>query len=158
MTWGIFKMSIKNKIKQKKYNKGYYDSGKGKRDCQKYDSSAKGKKTRKNYYQKNKEEICAKKKIDRATNPIKTILINRKKHLKKKYSLTLEQYDQMFEQQNGVCAICGLPELNRRLAVDHNHKTGKIRGLLCIQCNVKLCALENKKFAKEAKKYLNFYS
>ena len=51
------------------------------------------------------------------------------------HGLSVEQYDKMFEEQNGLCKICGLPEINRRLAVDHNHNTGKIRGLLCTKCN-----------------------
>ena len=58
--------------------------------------------------------------------------------LKHYYNITLAEYDQMFEDQKGVCAICGNPENNRRLAVDHDHKTGKVRGLLCTRCNVKL--------------------
>ena len=54
------------------------------------------------------------------------------------YNISLAEYDQMFHDQNGVCAICGNPEINRRLAVDHCHKTSKVRGLLCTTCNVKL--------------------
>lgn len=61
--------------------------------------------------------------------------IARKAHLKSKFNITLEQYDKMLEKQNGVCAICGKPPIHRKLAIDHNHKTGKIRGLLCIRCN-----------------------
>jgi hypothetical protein len=41
----------------------------------------------------------------------------------------------MFEGQSGVCAICGRPPGAKRLDVDHNHETGKIRGLLCGSCN-----------------------
>ncbi len=57
------------------------------------------------------------------------------------YKITLQDYADMFEQQNGVCAICGFPESvmqkgkRQNLAVDHCHKTGKVRGLLCHQCN-----------------------
>jgi hypothetical protein len=66
---------------------------------------------------------------------------NRK--LKKFFGITLEQYNKMLEEQNGVCAVCGNNEVafdkrtnkNRSLSVDHNHKTGKIRGLLCSNCN-----------------------
>jgi hypothetical protein len=65
-----------------------------------------------------------------------------KEHLKKSYNLTIEQYNEMLKQQNGVCAICGKEEITkdslrnvRKLSVDHNHKTGKIRGLLCASCN-----------------------
>lgn len=56
--------------------------------------------------------------------------------IKLKYGLTPEAWTALFEKQGGVCAICGLPEpLNKRLAVDHNHATGKTRGLLCSLCN-----------------------
>ena len=62
--------------------------------------------------------------------------------LKCRYNITVEEYDQMFEDQNGVCGICGKPEMAKhqsgctaRLAVDHDHKTGKVRGLLCRRCN-----------------------
>lgn len=55
--------------------------------------------------------------------------------LKRKYGITLEVYQILFEQQNGVCAICKRSEERRTLAVDHNHKTGKVRGLLCGSCN-----------------------
>src|SRR4030042_4253907 len=57
--------------------------------------------------------------------------VERRNLLKNKYGMTLEEYDKILEQQNGVCKICGKINLNgKRLAVDHNHKTGKIRGLL----------------------------
>ena len=59
----------------------------------------------------------------------------RKWHLKVKYDMTLAEYDAMFEEQDGVCYICGLPETFQRLGVDHNHKTGKVRKLLCNRCN-----------------------
>lgn len=58
---------------------------------------------------------------------------------RQRYGITLERYDQMFIEQNGVCAICG--EINydgRRLSIDHNHKTGEVRGLLCGRCNFAL--------------------
>ncbi len=58
-----------------------------------------------------------------------------KYNLKNRYGITLEQYDEMFEEQDGNCAICGLPELMKRLSVDHNHNTGEVRGLLCAKCN-----------------------
>jgi hypothetical protein len=52
-----------------------------------------------------------------------------------KYGITYEDYDRMLLQQNGVCAICGTPPKKNRLAVDHCHKTKKVRGLLCFRCN-----------------------
>lgn len=59
----------------------------------------------------------------------------------KKYGLTPEQYDEMNGKQNGLCAICSKPEITKskvRLAVDHDHKTGYVRGLLCNTCNTAL--------------------
>lgn len=64
------------------------------------------------------------------------VIINRKKNLAK-YGLTVEQYEQMYREQNGVCAICAKINLNgRRLSVDHNHNTMKVRALLCSNCNI----------------------
>jgi hypothetical protein len=51
---------------------------------------------------------------------------------KRNYGISDEQYQQMLKEQEGGCAICGG---NRRLAVDHCHNTGKVRGLLCMYCN-----------------------
>ena len=44
-------------------------------------------------------------------------------------------YEQMLAAQGGGCAICGTPPRNRRLDVDHDHRTGRVRGLLCWTCN-----------------------
>lgn len=70
--------------------------------------------------------------------------IARKSRLKIKFGLTLEDYDSMFQKQNGVCAICGKREKqNKLLAVDHCHKTGKVRGLLCSTCNTAIGKLND---------------
>jgi hypothetical protein len=65
--------------------------------------------------------------------------------LKAKYGITLECYEEMHDEQKGLCAICGNPESaasniggEKLLAVDHNHETGEVRGLLCQACNVGL--------------------
>ena len=49
--------------------------------------------------------------------------------------VTDEDYALMLATQGGGCAICGNPPRTRRLHVDHDHKTGVVRGLLCFQCN-----------------------
>lgn len=66
-------------------------------------------------------------------------------HFIRKYGITLAQYDEMFQAQNGLCAICFNPETHIgrsgkvvSLAVDHSHETGEVRGLLCHRCNVSL--------------------
>ena len=67
----------------------------------------------------------------------------RKCHLKTKFGISLEEYDELLEKQNGVCAICKEPNTIKGrggkplpLAIDHDHNTGKIRGLLCATCNI----------------------
>lgn len=61
------------------------------------------------------------------------------------YGITLEQYNKMFEYQNGCCAICNAHqlELNRSLDVDHCHKMGYVRGLLCSVCNLQVGMYES---------------
>ena len=64
----------------------------------------------------------------------------------KKYKINTKPYNKMLKEQNNLCAICGEKEsvvdsrwkTKRSMAVDHNHKTGKIRGLLCTKCNLAL--------------------
>lgn len=58
----------------------------------------------------------------------------RKWYLKTTYGITLEQYEELFLKHNGKCHIC-LESKDYYLHVDHNHKTGKVRGLLCNNCN-----------------------
>ena len=55
-------------------------------------------------------------------------------------NMTMEEYNRMFKDQNGCCAICGRhrDEFPRNLSVDHDHETGKARGLLCGDCNIAL--------------------
>lgn len=81
----------------------------------------------------------------------------RKYALMSKYGLTLEDYQRMLEEQNYCCAICGEHESNfsRRLAVDHDHKSGKVRALLCAICNQNLGVYENR--AQEFERYLELF-
>jgi len=64
-------------------------------------------------------------------------IMNRGRAIKYLYGITPNDYNQLFQQQNGCCAICGKHQskLKRRLDVDHDHKTDKVRGLLCNYCN-----------------------
>lgn len=63
----------------------------------------------------------------------------RELRLRSQYGLEIGGYDRLFEEQNGVCAICYRPPTpGRPLSVDHCHDTGMVRGLLCTKCNTGL--------------------
>ena len=76
--------------------------------------------------------------------------------LKRKYGLTIEQWQKMFNEQNGRCKICQKHQskLKSPLCVDHDHTTGKVRGLLCPSCNHRLIAFDDKVFCAKATLYL----
>lgn len=76
--------------------------------------------------------------------------------LRRNYQLTTDEYDEMLASQNGVCAICHEKCTNgRRLAVDHDHRTGKVRGLLCSKCNTALGGFrESEDLLQKAIRYL----
>lgn len=64
--------------------------------------------------------------------------VNRDRNLRLKYNMTQEEYDFLLICQNGVCAICGDADprhVGGNFVVDHDHKTGVVRGLLCGPCN-----------------------
>lgn len=58
-------------------------------------------------------------------------------YYKRTYGITKKEYDSLCEAQNGRCAICNKIS-NQKLAVDHDHKTKEVRGLLCVCCNAML--------------------
>lgn len=68
----------------------------------------------------------------------------REQSLIKEYNITIHEYNAMFNNQNGCCAICNTHQssLKRPLDVDHDHNTGKIRGLLCFKCNTGIGLLQ----------------
>lgn len=75
-------------------------------------------------------------------HPEKHKKMARKSKLKREYGISLEEYDGMLSKQGGVCANNGcMARKSRqgfRLNVDHDHKTGEVRGLLCSDCNLSL--------------------
>lgn len=79
-------------------------------------------------------------------------------YLQKNYGITLDDYYQMLDNQNGCCAVCNaLPPTGRKkyLAVDHDHDTGKVRGLLCDNCNRAIGLLkDNVEVLDKASEYL----
>ncbi len=118
---------------------------------------------RRRYYQANKEKWQERALYEKTNYPEKLkekwtrsnanrVKARREYDLKKIYGLPLSEYETMFARQKGLCAICGEPETLRNnrsgklrdLAVDHDHETGKVRALLCYNCNLMIG------FAKES--------
>lgn len=88
-------------------------------------------------------------------NPAQHKKLERKSYLKKRWGLSVDEYQKMSEAQDHRCAICRQPESeNRSMAVDHDHSTGKIRGLLCRPCNTSLAQFENTDSLQRAVEYL----
>lgn len=86
------------------------------------------------YYQRTRTKRLAYTRGYNRNNPRKRL-----KHRLAKFGLTVEQYDAMLDAQEHLCALCRQPNQGqRRWHVDHDHKTGVVRGLLCNLCNVGL--------------------
>ena len=80
---------------------------------------------------------CTVERVKKNHNPSRS----RQLHLKRKYGLTFAEYDKMLNEQNNCCAVCGGTKPGGRwksFAVDHDHVTGRVRGLLCKSCNIAL--------------------
>lgn len=108
---------------------------------------------RKAVYGLNKEKVCATRRSEYKSDPLRF----KNYDLKKCYGITLNDYNDMLERQNQCCAICQKHKSNfsKALAVDHCHNTGKVRGLLCTNCNRALGNLKDSIVnAKNAVKYL----
>ena len=77
------------------------------------------------------------------------------KHLRRRYGLSIEAYNQAHAAQGGACLVCGSPEGRRRLSVDHDHLTGAFRGLLCQRCNMAIGLLRDEpRILRSAAEYL----
>lgn len=107
------------------------------------------------WYAEHREEEKARVDAYDKENPLK-----RKGIKLKRYGLTVEEYYKLYTQQNNVCKICKRPcATGRELSVDHCHKTGKVRGLLCSKCNSALGGFEdNIEVILVAIEYLKEYS
>ena len=91
----------------------------------------------------------------RATHPEQAALLARRSRLKCAYGLDTEGYEALRAWSNGGCAICGA---SRDLAVDHDHETGTLRGLLCRSCNTGLGQFKDRvDLLKIAIAYLEYF-
>ena len=120
---------MKDKIKKKEYDKVYRKINRDRIL-----------KIKKRYRENNREKILEAKKEYCKDNKHKI----KEHHLKSKYNIDLNKYNEMFNGQHGNCAICGLhqSELKLSLSVDHGHDTNCVRGLLCNNCNMAIGLLK----------------
>lgn len=110
------------------------------------------------YYDKFKDEILAYNKEYYSKNK-DLYKSHRRKNNLKRFGLTVEKFEEMAVSQGGRCAIClNSPAARGRWGVfyvDHDHETGKVRGLLCAKCNLALGQFEdNKDYLSMAIDYL----
>ena len=105
----------------------------------------------------NKQKIEDSRKAKVAQNPPKYREKSRKHHLSTRYGISEIQYENMFKNQTGVCLICKLSS-TKQLVVDHDHKTGVVRGLLCGKCNLGLGMFyDRKELLIAAASYLDMF-
>lgn len=148
---------LKNREKLNANHKKYYSENKERvkeiaLKCY-YNTIEKRKEGMKEYRKNNLEKVRTKQKEWYKNNPDRV----KEQKLRKEYNISLDQYNEMFEKQEGRCMICGKhqDDLKQKLAVDHCHKTKKIRGLLCNACNRGLGYLkDDPKIVENALKYL----
>lgn len=109
----------------------------------------------KTYYLRHRERIIPKASERQRLNSERY----RNKNLKRKYGIDTIEYDRMLKSQDGKCKICGTDRpgiKGRRFAVDHNHVTGEVRGLLCLRCNLLIGhAKDDIQILQKAMEYLN---
>jgi|LakMenEpi03Aug12_release.lakeMendotaPanAssembly.Ray.scaffolds.fasta_scaffold1303032_1 hypothetical protein len=110
------------------------------------------------YKEKNPEKVKFSQKLWYDANKER----HRENTLKRKYGLTLDDYEKMLQEQNSSCAICFVKMENTKkkyLCVDHNHLTGDVRSLLCDPCNTAIGLLkENQEVILRAAEYLKRFS
>jgi hypothetical protein len=117
----------------------------------------------KSYRCKSCDDLARKKWSD--SNPERAYRSARSKRLKHLFNLTIEDYENLLEEQEGKCAICGVTEnktvgtmKTHNFCVDHDHETGKVRGLLCNNCNRGLGLLkDSEELLRKAARYVENY-
>ncbi len=136
-----------NKAKVKKDRKKYCSENRKKigeislksyhKNKEKYKTRLKG--YHHKYYIENKDSLRKQNHKYRLEHKSEMKDYQKKYHLKNKYDLSIEAWTKLCNKQKGVCIIC---HRKSKLVIDHDHKTGKIRGLLCIHCNMLLGIVE----------------
>ncbi len=110
------------------------------------------------YYHRNKQQEQRRVRQYRRANKEKIAVGHRRRQLTTLYGLSIEDYDALYRKQRGKCAVCEIKfvELPRAPQVDHDHKTKRVRGLLCSSCNPAIGLLgDTPRLLQRAVAYLN---
>lgn len=157
-------MPYKDLEKRKEYSEEYRKNNKEK--FSEYDKKYRDKNLEKErergkkYYCINKEKLLRKRREYLSNPEIKER--DRWRRIKKKYGITKEEWERIYQEQDGRCYLCQRTEKqikkskSKYMVVDHNHKTGDIRGILCSFCNRTVLTVirENADFAIRLSTYL----
>ena len=111
----------------------------------------------KNYHLKNRKKLLTKKNKYYQKNKERILRNNDVSRMFQRYGITPKERKEIHRLQDGKCLICKDPVtlMNRNTHIDHDHKTGKVRGLLCIRCNNLLgSARDNIEILQSAIEYL----
>ena len=115
------------------------------------------KKRVKDFAENNPEKIKTYQKTWKERHPEKRKIYTRNSRIRA-YGIEPSEYYEMLEQQGQGCAICKAKSTHRAMNIDHNHKTGKVRGLLCDKCNLSLGHIEKEGFLEKAMEYIAKYN
>jgi Recombination endonuclease VII len=104
-------------------------------------------KAKREYYLRNRERCIERSRRQRSEGGERYRMMVRNCMLRQRYGIDHDEYERMLERQGGACAICGTerPAKNerwKRFDIDHCHRTGRVRGLLCKRCNKIVGVLE----------------
>lgn len=135
-------------VKKRRANQSPEERARDNTNKAKYAKSPKGIESREKYKQTDKWKESRKKTLEKDKN----------RYLKRYYGIDIEDFEKMVDSQGGRCKICNtIPD--KKLCVDHCHKTGTIRGLLCSKCNSGIGMLQDSpELLENALKYLKEYN
>jgi hypothetical protein len=103
-----------------------------------------------------REKVLAYGKAYHERNREKSAFLMWKRKIRRKYGMTLEEYDEMSLKQGGVCALCnGTNKSGIRLSVDHRHGSHEVRGLLCDTCNRQVIGRMEHRFSPGTFSFIN---
>lgn len=112
----------------------------------------------KEYKEKNIERLRIRNRAYYLANKDKKVEYERNWRMMKRYGITFADKERMYAQQKGKCLICNDGGDLKKIHIDHNHQNGKVRGLLCYQCNSAIAFLkEDISILQKAIDYLKLY-